>query len=189
MKKIFRLFLQGLLYIGPIGLTLYVIYFVFSFTDGLLKDYLQEWLGVHIPGLGLLVILFFIVFVGWFGQTLIARPFGRLITGIIKKTPVIRDVYTTLKDLFGALVGKDKKFSNPVLVRVNPLSDLEKIGFLTQEDLGSLGIKDKVAVYFPHSYNFSGELFIVPSENVRPLDIPSGEAMKFVASGGMVGLN
>jgi len=189
MKKIFRLFLQGLLYISPIGITLYVIYFVFDFLDGLLKDYLLSWLGVNIPGLGVIVILLFITFVGWFGQTLIARPLGRLLTGIIQRTPVIRDVYNTLKDLFSALVGKDKKFSNPVLVKVNTISELEKIGFLTQEDLNSLGIKDKVAVYFPHSYNFSGELFIVPSEHVRPLDLPAGEAMKFVASGGMVGIN
>jgi len=56
---------------------------------------------------------------------------------------------------------------------------------MTQEDLSDLDIKEKVAVYFPHSYNFSGELFIVPRELVRPVDIPSAEAMKFIVSGGV----
>ncbi|MFZ5941460.1 MAG: DUF502 domain-containing protein [Bacteroidota bacterium] len=189
MKKIFRLFLQGLVYIGPIGITLYIIYFVFTFTDGLLEEYFLRWIGFRIPGLGLLLIILFITLIGWIGQTIIARPVGKLIRGIIGRTPVIRDVYNTLRDLFGALVGKEKKFSNPVLVKVNTVSELEKIGFLTQDDLLNLGIKDKVAVYFPHSYNFSGEMFIVPSEHVRPLDIPAAEAMKFVVSGGMVGIS
>jgi uncharacterized membrane protein len=84
-----------------------------------------------------------------------------------------------------AFVGKEKKFNQPVLVKVNLNSDLEKLGFVTQTDLSDLKIKDKVAVYFPHSYNFSGELFIVPKENITPLDVNSGELMKFIVSGGV----
>jgi uncharacterized membrane protein len=72
-----------------------------------------------------------------------------------------------------------------VLVKVNTISELEKVGFLTQDDLNSIGIKDKVAVYFPHSYNFSGEMFIVPTEHVRPLNMAPTNAMKFVVSGGV----
>ncbi len=189
MKKIFGLFLQGLVYIAPIGITLYIIYLVFDFTDGLVDDYLLAWLGFKIPGLGLILLFLLITLLGWVGQTIIARPVGRLVTGVIGRTPVIRDVYNTLKDLFGAVVGKERKFSNPVLVKVNTISELEKIGFLTQEDLENLGIREKVAVYFPHSYNFSGELFIVPSSQVQPLDIPAAEAMKFVVSGGMVNIS
>jgi len=59
------------------------------------------------------------------------------------------------------------------------------MGFVTQQNLSDLDIKEKVAVYFPHSYNFSGELFIVPRELVRPLNIPAAEAMKFIVSGGV----
>jgi uncharacterized membrane protein len=76
-----------------------------------------------------------------------------------------------------------------VIVLVNPVTNLEKLGFLTEQDLRKLGEKDKVAVYFPHSYNFSGELFIVPKEQVRPLNVQPGDAMKFIVSGGVAGLH
>ena len=59
------------------------------------------------------------------------------------------------------------------------------MGFVTQKTLDELGLSDKVAVYFPHSYNFSGELYIVPSSRIKPMDIPPAEAMKFVVSGGV----
>ena len=68
---------------------------------------------------------------------------------------------------------------------INPEAKLEKLGFLTEHDLAILGEEDKVAVYFPHSYNFSGELFIVPSNQVRELDISPTDVMKFIVSGGV----
>ena len=74
------------------------------------------------------------------------------------------------------------------MVKVNLNSDLEKLGFITVKDnLESLNEKDKVAVYFPHSYNFSGELFIVPKENIRPIDKKSSDVMKFIVSAGLAG--
>ena len=104
---------------------------------------------------------------------------------MMDRAPLVKLVYSSLNDLFKAFVGKEKKFNKPVLVKVNTISDLEKMGFLTQTDLSKLNIKDKVTVYFPHSYNFSGEMFIVPVEHVTPLDIPAAEAMKFIVSGGV----
>ena len=103
---------------------------------------------------------------------------------LIDKTPLLKLIYSSIRDLLSAFVGKERKFNKPVLVKVNLISDLEKIGFLTQEDLEDLGIKDRVSVYFPHSYNFSGEMFIVPKEHVRPIDMSPADAMKFVVSGG-----
>jgi uncharacterized membrane protein len=85
-----------------------------------------------------------------------------------------------------AFMGKKKKFTRPVLVVMNRENQLMKMGFLTEEDLSALGLgKAIVAVYMPHSYNFSGELFLVPADQVSPLDIPSAEAMKFIVSGGV----
>jgi uncharacterized membrane protein len=93
-----------------------------------------------------------------------------------------------VRELLSAFFAKERKFSRPVLVRMSGAFDLEKLGFITQEDLGELGLRDKVAVYFPHSYNFSGELFIVPRERVRVVDITAQEAMKFIVSGGLIHL-
>ncbi|MCB0669505.1 MAG: DUF502 domain-containing protein, partial [Saprospiraceae bacterium] len=133
--------------------------------------------------------ILFLVLIGYLGQTIVARPLINLVQNFISRTPILRDIYSALKDFIAAFVGKERKFNIPVLVLVNPVTQLEKLGFLTEQDLSVLELKDKVAVYFPHSYNFSGELFIVPREQVRVLDLPAGEVMKFVVSGGVSGLS
>lgn len=187
MKKLINYFLQGLLYIAPIGITIYIIYVVFTFADNILKTTLQNLFDIYIPGLGLVIIVFILMLVGLIGQTIIARPFRILFNRFIHKTPLLKVIYSAFNDLFSAFVGKGKKFNKPVLVLVNPISNLEKLGFLTEEDLASLNESEKVAVYFPHSYNFSGEMFIVPKSQVKPVDINPAEVMKFVVSGGVSG--
>lgn len=185
MKKIFNYFLQGLLYIAPFGITAYIIYLIFNFIDNLLDDILEKFLKIDIPGLGIVVIVFFLVLVGIIGQSIIARPFKILFRRLLEKAPLLRLIYSAMNDLFSAFVGKEKKFNKPVIVLVNTISNLEKLGFLTEEDLSKIDEKDKVAVYFPHSYNFSGELFIVPRNQVRPIDINPAVVMKFIVSGGV----
>lgn len=187
MKKLLYYFLQGILYIAPIGVTAYIIYLVFRFVDNLLKDALEELLGIYIPGLGLLVVVFLLILVGLIGQTIIARPFKALFKRIMGRIPLLKVIFSAFNDLFSAFVGKERKFDKPVLVLVNPISNLEKLGFLTEEDLSIIDEKEKVAVYFPHSYNFSGELFIVPRQQVRPVDMNPAEVMKFIVSAGVAG--
>ncbi len=185
MKKIFNYFLQGLLYIAPFGVTAYIIYVIFTFVDDLLDDQLTEIFGVDIPGIGLIVIFLFLILVGIIGQSILAQPIRLLFNHILDRAPILKLIYSAMNDLFSAFVGKEKKFNKPVIVLVNTISQLEKMGFLTEEDLSKLGEREKVAVYFPHSYNFSGELFIVPREHVRPIDINPAVAMKFIVSGGV----
>jgi uncharacterized membrane protein len=62
---------------------------------------------------------------------------------------------------------------------------LWKLGFITRESLSEFGLPGMVAIYFPHSYNFSGELYLVPSERVEKLDLSPAEVMKFIVSGGV----
>jgi uncharacterized membrane protein len=189
MNKLIRFFLQGLLYLAPMAVTAYIIIMIFDFVDGILERFIYTVLGAHVPGLGLFLLLVVVTIVGYLGQTIIARPIKVFLKKIIDSLPVLNLVYSALSDLFQAFVGKEKKFNKPVIVLVNPVTNLEKIGFLTEQDLRKLGEKDKVAVYFPHSYNFSGELFIVPKEQVRPLNVQPGDAMKFIVSGGVAGLH
>jgi len=187
MKKLVNYLLQGLLYIAPLGITAYIIYGVFTFMDGLLQELLVKFFDTKIPGLGFLTLILFLILVGFLGRTLIAQPIKLLFKNIIDRIPLLKFIYGAFNDLFSAFVGKEKKFSKPVLVKVNLNSDLEKLGFITEENLELLGEKDKVAVYFPHSYNFSGELFIVPRANIKPVDINSSEVMKFIVSAGLTG--
>ena len=187
MKKLVNYLLQGLLYIAPLGITAYIIYGVFTFMDGLLQELLVKFFDTKIPGLGFLTLILFLILVGFLGRTLIAQPIKLLFRNIIDRIPLLKFIYGAFNDLFSAFVGKEKKFSKPVLVKVNLNSDLEKLGFITEENLELLHLKDKVAVYFPHSYNFSGELFIVPRANIKPVDINSSDVMKFIVSAGLTG--
>lgn len=187
MKKLINYFLQGLLYIAPLGITTYIIYSVFTFMDGLLQQQLIKFFGIEIPGLGVLTLIIFLIFIGFIGRTFIADPLKVLFKKIIESIPLLNFVYSAFNDLFKAFVGKEKKFNQPVLVKVNLNTDLEKLGFITEDNLEILGEINKVAVYFPHSYNFSGELFIVPKENVKPIAMNSSDVMKFVVSAGLSG--
>lgn len=184
-RKVINYFLQGLLFAAPIGLTGYIIYLVFKFSDGILKPIIENFLHFSIPGLGLVIMFILVTLLGYAGQSVIAKPFKAVIERFLKKVPVLQMVYSSIRDFMEAFVGKEKKFNQPVRVKVNLVSNLEKLGFITEDDLSDLGIKDMVAVYFPHSYNFSGELFIVPVSQVTPLDINAGVLMKFIVSGGV----
>ena len=187
MKRIANYLLEGLLYIAPLSITAYIIYAVFMFMDNLSQDLIFELFAIKIPGLGVLTLLIFLIFIGFIGRTFIAQPLKQVFQNVIGRIPLVKFVYSAFNDLFSAFVGKEKKFNQPVLVKVNLISDLEKIGFITEENLAILGEIDKVAVYFPHSYNFSGELFIVPKANIKPLNISSSDVMKFVISAGLTG--
>ena len=183
INKFVNYFLQGLLYVAPLGLTLWIIYEVFIKIDSLF-----DWItpNTHIPGLGIIVVITIIAFLGYIGKFFITMPLSRIFNKMLKRTPFIKLIYTSIKDLLKAFVGKEKKFTEPVLVKVNNISNLEKVGFITNKDLKDIGVKEgKVAVYFPHSYAFSGELYIVPKEDVKPIDKPSSEIMKFIVSGGV----
>lgn len=185
MKKLISFFLQGLLFIGPIAVSVYVIFKVFDLVDGLLRD-LLPW---EIPGLGLIIILVLITGLGWLGSTIIAKPMFSYFEKLIEKAPLIKVIYSAVKDLLSAFVGSKKSFDQPVLVKLEKDSDVQKLGFITQSDLKDLGIgKDKVAVYLPHSYAWSGNQYIVPKENIQALDVSAATVMKFIVSGGVTSL-
>lgn len=185
MKKLLRFLLQGVLYTAPLAITIYILYLIFEFIDGNLQKWLTELIDIKIPGLGLVLLIVLLILIGFTGQTIIAKPIRSLFNRLLNKVPLLKVVYSAFNDLFSAFIGKERKFNKPVVVRVNITSNLEKLGFVTEEDLSLLDEKDKVAVYFPHSYNWSGELFIVPRDQVRPIDIPPAEVMKFIISAGV----
>lgn len=179
-RRFLRYFLQGLLYLTPLGITAYLLFQIYLFVTNYLDNYLDygNWYGI-------LVMLLFVTLLGYLGRTIIAQPLISLFEQIIKRTPFVKFVYSSIKDVLGAFLGKDKKFKNPVLVQVYG-SNVEKIGFVTQNDLSDLGIPgQKVAVYFPYAFTFMGDLCIVPVENITKLNIPTSDAMKFIVSGGV----
>jgi uncharacterized membrane protein len=178
MKKFINYFLQGLLYIVPISATLYVVYWTFIKIDGILP--------FQFPGLGLIAIIALITFIGFAGSAIIASPINSFFQGLLKKVPLLQTIYTSMKDLMRTFVGKKKGFDQAVLIKLYENSTIERIGFITNEDLSSLGIKGgKILVYLPHSYAFSGQLFVVEKSYITPIDKSSSEIMKLIVSGGV----
>ncbi|MFO8068210.1 MAG: DUF502 domain-containing protein [Bacteroidales bacterium] len=177
-RKIASYFLQGFLYIAPISITVYVIYISVEFLDGLIP--------AAFPGLGILLIFAGITLIGFLGSFLIRSPFSYLFNKLVDQIPIVKILYSSIKDLMSAFVGQKKKFTEPVMVLMNKENKVYKLGFITEKDLSVIGLgSDMVAVYLPHSYNFSGNLFVVAAESVTPIKAPSAEIMKFIVSGGV----
>lgn len=179
MRKLVSFFFQGLLLVVPVVLTIYIVFKMFVVIDELLPYH-------PFPGSGVIIILMVITLIGILGNTLIARELNGLFHAILKKVPLLSTIYSAIKDLLSAFVGEKRKFNRPVLVKLSKQTNIEKLGFITQDDLQSIGMgEDKVAVYLPHSYAFSGNLYIIDKENITPIDASSAEVMKFIVSGGV----
>lgn len=179
LKRLVKYFLQGLFYVVPIAVTIYVIFYLIVLIDGLLK--------LDIPGLGILVLLVGVTVIGFIGTYFLGylKPFDRA----IENTPLIKLIYSSMKDLMNAFVGKKNQFKKPVLVKLGDAFEAERLGFVTKESLSDLGIgKDKVAVYLPFSYAISGQIFIVPKKNVTPINASSADVMKLIVSGGVTSI-
>jgi uncharacterized membrane protein len=181
LSALFGYFMRGLLLVVPFALTVYIISLALNLIDGLI--------GIKIPGLGIAILLASITFFGYLGSTLLVRSAFDLTESFIVRLPFISSIYTSFKELTSALVGNKKKFDKPVLVIINKESRLQKLGFVTQNNLKTINLPGSIAVYVPHSYNFSGDLFILPKEDVTPLDVASAEIMKFIVSGGVTDLH
>ena len=182
MKKIINYFLQGLLYIVPITATGAFVVWSFKKIDGILP--------FDFPGLGLIIIITLITVIGFLGSTVILNPINSFFKNLLKKAPLLETIYSAVKDLMNTFVGKKKGFKKAVFVKLFENSTIERIGFITNEDLEQLNINEgRVLVYIPHSYNFSGNLFVVEKKYITPIDAPSGEIMKLIVSGGVAEFN
>ena len=179
MKKISQYFLQGLLFLVPVVVTVYVVYVIFSKIDGLFP--------FDLPGLGFLLTIGLILAVGFVSSNLLASSVMLGVDRIFARMPLVTMIYTSIKDLVDAFVGDKKSFNKPVLVALDADNRISVLGFITREDLGSLGIADSVAVYLPQSYNFAANLVIVDKSRVSHLAADPKEVMKFIVSGGVSG--
>ena len=190
VRKVLNYFLQGLLFTVPIVVTFYVLFKVILWIDSLLPFqvpvHIPGFPQIEIPGLGLIVLFTVISLAGYIGTKYIRNPFFRYFERLMERAPLMKLIYSSVKDLISAFVGEKKRFNHPVLVTTEMHSNVQRIGFITNDDLTSLGLKKElVAVYIPFSYSFMGELIIVPVENIKPLDASGTNMMKFIVSGGV----
>lgn len=187
LNRLLNYFIRGLVLVAPTYFTLLIIWSGVEFLDNILPIYIEvaDHQSMYFPGLGFLIILSSIVLLGFVYSTIIPQSFSKLTERMLRQVPLVSHIYYSIKDLIMAFVGDKKKFSQPVLVTINRESDIKRLGFITQTDLSHLDIENYIAVYVPHSYAFSGQLYLVNVKNVVPLDASSTEIMKLIVSGGV----
>ena len=177
MKRISQYFLQGLLFLIPLFATIYVIYWIFVRIDGLLN--------LPVPGLGFIVTLVFITLIGFVASNFLTKKLVHLIDRLFARLPLVKMIYSAIKDLVNAFVGDKKSFNKPVQVIIDKERNIRLLGFATRDNLESLGLNESMAIYIPQSYNFAGNLIIVNRDQVIPLNADPGKVMKLIVSGGV----
>ena len=195
-RKLFQLFLQGLLILAPTSITIWTVYSLFTWIDSILPNFVHNLMPnlisldqygspKRIPGLGFIVFIGIALFVGYISPSFIVSRLVEFADRLLERTPGIKLIYSTIKDFFEAFAGNKRKFDKAVLVSIEA-PDVWRVGFITQEELHEFGLQEYVAVYIPQSYAFAGHLYFVKRERVRILtDISSADAMKFAISGGV----
>lgn len=179
MKKLAQYFLRGLVIITPAAITIYVCWWIVRRVDGVLD--------VGIPGAGIIVTLAGITLVGLLAGTLVTKGLVAEIEGLLEKLPFVRLLYTSTKDLLNAFVGEQRRFNRPVRAQLDDAGLVWTMGFVTAEGSERLGMPGFVAVYLPQAYNFAGNLIMVPSDRVVPIEAEAAEIMAFIVSGGVSG--
>lgn len=179
MNELTKNFFGGLFILVPLAITIAVVLFVFGKIDG--------WLNIPVPGVGFLTTVALIILAGRLATNVFFQGMFEALEGILTRMPFVKLLYTSLKDLIAAFMGEKKRFDQPVVVTLTTNGQMEAIGFITRQNLDFLGLTGHVAVYFPQSYNFAGNLLVFPRNQVRPLEVESAEVMAFIVSGGVSG--
>lgn len=195
-RKLIQYFFQGLVVLAPIGITIYAVLWLFRTVDNILPNILHDLFPKametdeagdfrKIPGLGFVVALLIVLFVGWLSSFFFVSRLVHVFDKVLENTPGVKYIYSSVKDFLEALSGNKKKFDKPVLVNVDA-ADVWRIGFITQESAAHFDMENHLVVYVPYSYAISGITYLVPRERVKPLkDTNPAEAMKFSISGGI----
>lgn len=188
-SKLFQYFLQGLLVIAPVTITIYAIYWVVSSIDNMIPIFTEQAADgkyyVRNYGLGFLIVIVTICLIGYLSSFFIKLKMFSLFETFLAKTPGIRFIYSTVKDFFEAFAGEKKKFNKPVLANIDD-NDVWRVGFITQEEIDDFGFSEYVAVYIPASYSIAGNVYLIPKSRIKPItNINATDAMKFAISGGV----
>ncbi len=180
MRTLTRSFAQGLLVLAPVAITIWIVWFVVTTLD--------QWFGTSVPGLGIVVAAAGITLIGYLTGNVVGDKLVSWMEAGMQRVPLIRILYNSMRDLFGAFVGSKKKFDKPVAVEINP-HGLKVLGFLTSDGFDDPHLAGHVSVYLPESYNFAGNLIVVPKERVHSLDADGAEFMAFIISGGVTAMH
>lgn len=175
MNWLIKNFLRGLVIVVPIAVTVYLIWQAFLMLDALLP--------FSVRGVGIAVLLVAITLIGALASSVVLRGLFNLTERVFTRAPIVRLVYSAIRDLLEAFVGDAKRFDRPVTVQIS--DGVRTLGFVTQDDLGFLQLPGQVAVYLPFSYSMAGTLLVVERTRVTALEADSASILALVVSGGI----
>jgi uncharacterized membrane protein len=192
-KKLLQYFLQGLLILAPVTITIYFIWITVSTIDGWIPIFThtdaQGVVHVHNYGIGFVLIIAVLIIIGYFSSFFITNRIVNFFDKLLEKTPGIKHIYSTARDFFEAFAGNNKKFTKHVLANVDD-NDVWRFGFVTREDMDDFGLHEYVTVYIPMAYSVAGNVYVIPRNRVRPIEnITAAQTMKFAVSGGVTDID
>ncbi|GAB3379548.1 DUF502 domain-containing protein [Spongiibacter taiwanensis] len=192
MRNLSGAFLRGMFVLLPVVLSIQLAVWVISTAESWLAPPLKELLGpVYFPGMALLLLVALTVLVGLSSRWPTASFVWGLPGRVLERTPVLRQIYGTLKDVMEIMGGN--KFDDEAVVMVElPNSEARLIGIVTVREKGNGNTMaselddDHIAVYLPMSYQVGGYTVVVPRQHTRPIDMRPADALQLVLSGGVV---
>ena len=191
MNALGKLFLKGLAVVIPVALTLAILWWMAAGAERLMGSILKFTLpeGWYVPGMGLLSGLVLIALIGLLSHVLIFQKLFNLGDAIFHRLPLVKTIYTAIKDFIGYLSpDKDSAMSKVVMVQL-PGQSFQLLGFVTREQFDDLPFtptaEDPVAVYMPMRYQIGGYTLFLPRSALTALDIPFETAMRLVLTGGV----
>jgi uncharacterized membrane protein len=190
MRRLRGWLVTGILVTLPVAFTAYVLWQMFWKLDTLLGPIVTRYLGIHVPGLGLLALVTILLVVGAFASNILGRRFVDLGDRIVHRIPLINTIYRAVKQIAEAVLADRRGVFREVVLVEFPRKGCYSLGFLTSRGKGEIQAKtaeDVVNVFLPTTPNpTSGYLLMVPVEDVHPLSMSIEDGMKLVISGGSV---
>ncbi|RPJ38782.1 MAG: DUF502 domain-containing protein [Planctomycetaceae bacterium] len=191
MKKLGRLFLQGLIAILPIALTVYLVYWLAAFAESVLGKAMRFVIGddFYVPGSGVLAGFLITLGIGVLLRIWLFRKVFSLGETLLQRIPGIKSLYGSIRDMVGLFdASKQREFDKTVMVTLAD-ENIRLMGLVTRESFGDLpeGIGDEqtVAVYLPMSYQMGGFTVMVPKAKITPVNMRIDQAMQFVLTAGV----
>lgn len=186
LSSLIGYFLRGLLFVAPIGITVAVIVWFVRFLNGIISPITEDLIDLHLPGLGILIVVTALTMLGFIGSHVISTSAVGLVERAISRTPLIKVIYFSVKDIISLFSDKQEKLGRPVKVVIQRDPLQYRLGFVTQSDLSSFGFnEDMISVYLPLSYGIVGNQMVVHRNDIEFIDLPTTEVMKFIVSGGV----
>ncbi len=191
-------FLTGIVVIAPVGLTIWLIWSIVGWVDGVVLPLVphrfqpEQYIGINLRGVGLIIFLVFTILVGWLARGLLGRSLIRFAESLVNRMPIVRSIYSGVKQIAETVFAQsDRSFEKACLIQY-PRKGIWAIGFVSTEAKGEIARRAEtggrlLSVFVPTTPNpTSGFLLYFPVEDVIELDMSVEDAAKLVISAGLV---